>query len=89
VPAPLTYRRWYWSLAGDPHRDEHRTMADLTLARDAEAAIEALAYHITRAPSQLIAYAPGLRDLTAPPSRPATHGLSAERRPLTQTVARR
>jgi DNA-binding GntR family transcriptional regulator len=67
------YRRWYWSLAGDPHRDliaEHRTLKDLTLARDAEAAIEALTYHINRAPSQLIAYAhrQGLGDLTAPPS---------------------
>ena len=67
------YRRWYWSFAGDPHCDlvaEHRTLKDLTLARDAEAAIEALTYHINIAPSQLIAYAhrQGLGDLTAPPS---------------------
>jgi DNA-binding GntR family transcriptional regulator len=67
------YRRWSWSLANDRHRDlvaEHRTLKDLALARDADAAVEALAHHINRAPSQLIAYADrhGLGDLTAPPS---------------------
>jgi len=67
------YRRWYWVLAGDPDRDvagEHRKLKDLTLARDTDAAIEALTYHINRAPSELIAYAHrhGFGELTAPPS---------------------
>jgi DNA-binding GntR family transcriptional regulator len=54
------YRRWWWALAADRHRDlaaEHRQLMDLTLARNADAAIEALAFHIKRAPDQLIAYA--------------------------------
>jgi DNA-binding GntR family transcriptional regulator len=54
------YRRWYWALAGDHHRDlaaEHRELKDLALARDAGAAIAALTRHINRAPSELIAYA--------------------------------
>jgi DNA-binding GntR family transcriptional regulator len=54
------YRRWWWALAADRHRDlaaEHRQLMELTLARNADAAIEALAFHIKRAPDQLIAYA--------------------------------
>ena len=67
------YRRWWWALADDRQRDlaaEHRQLMDLTLARNADAAIEALAYHIKRAPDQLIAYAHehGLDDLNAPPT---------------------
>jgi DNA-binding GntR family transcriptional regulator len=67
------YRRWYWALADDHHRDlvaEHRELKDLILVRDAEAAVEALSFHITRAPSELIAYAHqhGLGDLNRPPS---------------------
>ena len=66
------YRRWWWALATDRHRDlaaEHRQLMDLTLARNADAAIEALAHHIKRAPDQLIAYAHvhGLDDLNDPP----------------------
>ena len=66
------YRRWWWALATDRHRDlaaEHRQLMELTLARNADAAIEALAYHIKRAPDQLIAYAHehGLDDLNGPP----------------------
>ena len=44
----------------DHRRDvaaEHRQLRDLTLARDADAAIDALAYHIKGDPDQLIAYA--------------------------------
>jgi DNA-binding GntR family transcriptional regulator len=67
------YRRWYWVLAGDTHRDlaaEHRELKELTLARDTETAIAALTYHINRAPNELIAYAHrhGLGELAAPPS---------------------
>jgi len=67
------YRRWYWALADDHHRDlvaEHRELKDLILARDAEAAIEALSFHITRAPSELITYAHqhDLGNLNGPPS---------------------
>jgi DNA-binding GntR family transcriptional regulator len=54
------YRRWWWALADDRQRDpaaEHRQLKDLTLARDADAAIEALTYHITGPPERLIAYA--------------------------------
>jgi hypothetical protein len=41
---------------------------DLTLARNADAAIEALAYHINRAPDQLVyAHEHGLHDLNDPP----------------------
>jgi DNA-binding GntR family transcriptional regulator len=66
------YRRWWWALATDRRRDlaaEHRQLMELTLARNSDAAIEALAYHIKRAPDQLIAYAHehGLDDLNGPP----------------------
>jgi DNA-binding GntR family transcriptional regulator len=66
------YRRWWSALADDRQREEaagHRQLKDLTLARDADAAIEALAYHIKRAPEQLIAYAHehGLDDLNCRP----------------------
>ena len=67
------YRRWWWAMAADRHRDlasEHRQLKDLTLARNADAAIELLTYHIKLAPDQLIAYADehGLDDLNEPPS---------------------
>jgi DNA-binding GntR family transcriptional regulator len=66
------YRRWWWALANDRQRDlaaEHRQLKDLTLARAADAAIEALTYHIKGAPERLIAYARkhGLDDLNTPP----------------------
>jgi DNA-binding GntR family transcriptional regulator len=66
------YRRWWWTLATDRRSDlvaEHRQLMDLTLARNADAAIEALVSHIKRAPNQLIAYAHehGLDDLNDPP----------------------
>jgi DNA-binding GntR family transcriptional regulator len=66
------YRRWWWALANDRQRDlaaEHRQLKDLTLARDADGAIEALTYHIKGAPERLIAYARehGLDDLNTPP----------------------
>lgn len=66
------YRRWWWALADDRQRDlaaEHRQLKDLTLARDADAAIEALTYHIKGAPERLITYARehGLDDLNMPP----------------------
>ncbi len=54
------YRRWWWALPTDGRRDvaaEHRHLKDLTLARDADAAIDALTYHIKAGPDQLIAYA--------------------------------
>ncbi|MFE7283588.1 GntR family transcriptional regulator [Streptomyces noursei] len=54
------YRRWYWALTEDQVRDlvaEHRQLRDLALARDADAAVAALAEHIGRAPRKLIAYA--------------------------------
>jgi hypothetical protein len=67
------YRRWYWALAGDHHRDlaaEHRESKDPSLASNAGHAIEALTYDINGAPSELIAYAHrhGLGDLSGPPS---------------------
>jgi DNA-binding GntR family transcriptional regulator len=63
------YRRWYWVLTDDHQRDlarEHRQLKELTLARDADRAIEVLTEHIDRAPSLLIAYARehGVDDLT-------------------------
>ena len=54
------YRRWYWVLTDDHQRDlarEHRQLRELTLARDADGAIEVLTEHIDRAPTLLIAYA--------------------------------
>lgn len=54
------YRRWYWVLAEDHHRDiatEHRQLKDLALARDVDAAVKLLTEHIERAPRHLIAYA--------------------------------
>ena len=80
------YRRWWWALADDRQRDlaaEHRQLKDLTLARDADGAIEALTCHIKGAPERLIAYARehGLDDLNTPPptesprtQRPARRG---------------
>jgi DNA-binding GntR family transcriptional regulator len=65
------YRRWWWALATDRRglATEHRQLMDLTLARNADAAVEALAFHIRRAPDQLIAYAHehGLDELKDPP----------------------
>jgi DNA-binding GntR family transcriptional regulator len=54
------YRRWYWVLTDDHHRDipdEHRRLRDLAIARDQDSAVELLTAHIERAPHQLIAYA--------------------------------
>jgi hypothetical protein len=58
-------------LTDDHQRDlarEHRELRELTLARDADRAIEVLAEHIDRAPALLIAYARehGVDDLTPP-----------------------
>jgi DNA-binding GntR family transcriptional regulator len=66
------YRRWWWALADDRQRDlaaEHRQLKDLTLAGDADAAIEALTRHIKGGPERLIAYARehSLGDLNMPP----------------------
>jgi DNA-binding GntR family transcriptional regulator len=66
------YRRWWWALADDRQRDlasEHRQLKDLTLARDADAAIEALVHHIKGAPERLITYARehSVGDLNMPP----------------------
>ena len=66
------YRRWWWALATDGRRDlaaEHRQLKDLTLARHADGAIEALADHIRGGPDQLIGYAHehGLDDLNELP----------------------
>ena len=68
------YRRWYWVLTDDHQRDiaaEHRQLKELALARDADRAIELLTEHITRAPSQLSAYARehGVDDLHRQPGR--------------------
>jgi DNA-binding GntR family transcriptional regulator len=67
------YRRCWWVTAADRHRDlagEHRQLRELTLARNADAAIELLTSHIKKAPDQLIAYARDheLHDLNEPPS---------------------
>lgn len=54
------YRRWYWALTDDHHRDlaaEHRQLKEFALARDADAAVGVLVEHIERAPRQLIEYA--------------------------------
>jgi len=69
------YRRWYWALTEDQRRDiakEHRQLRDLALAREADAAAEALAEHIDRAPRKLIAYARehNLEDPSGGPSKP-------------------
>jgi DNA-binding GntR family transcriptional regulator len=65
------YRRWWWALATDRGElaGEHCQLMELTLARNAEAAVEVLVDHIKRAPDQLIAYAHehGLDDLNGPP----------------------
>jgi DNA-binding GntR family transcriptional regulator len=66
------YRRWWWALADDRQRDlaaEHRQLKDLILDRDADAAVEALTYHIKGAPERLITYARehNLDDLNVPP----------------------
>ncbi|MEV6639393.1 FCD domain-containing protein [Amycolatopsis sp. NPDC051371] len=43
------YRRWYWALTDDHHRDiaaEHRQLKELALARDADSAVDVLIEHI-------------------------------------------
>ena len=80
------YRRWWWALADDRQRDlraEHRELMDLTLARDADGAIEALTYHIKRAPERLLAYAHehGLDDLNTPPPTASPRTQRRGRRP--------
>jgi DNA-binding GntR family transcriptional regulator len=82
------YRRWWWALGDGRQRDltaEHRQLKDLTLARDADGAIEALTYHINRAPERLIAYAREheLDDLNTPPptESPRTHRSGRRPRP--------
>ena len=67
------YRQSYLALVGDDHCDllaEHRELKDLTLARDADAAIEAQKVHITKTPNQFVALGlrHGLGDMTRPPS---------------------
>jgi DNA-binding GntR family transcriptional regulator len=54
------YRRWYWALSDDHHRDitaEHRRLKEFALARDADSAVEVLTAHIERAPQKLTEYA--------------------------------
>ncbi|WP_416957776.1 GntR family transcriptional regulator [Nocardioides sp. T5] len=62
------YIHWSRELADDTGRDvaaEHREIADLTLARDADAAADALGRHIERTTQALVTYATG-RDSTTP-----------------------
>ena len=80
------YRRWWWALADDRQRDlaaEHRQLKDLTLARDADGAIEALTYHIKGAPERLVAYARehGIDDLNTPPPTESPRTQRPARRP--------
>jgi DNA-binding GntR family transcriptional regulator len=80
------YRRWWWALADHRQRDlaaEHRQLKDLTLARDADGAIEVLTYHIKEAPERLIAYARehGLDDLNTPPPTKSPRTKRPGRRP--------
>jgi DNA-binding GntR family transcriptional regulator len=80
------YRRWWWALADDRHRDlraEHRQLMDLTMARDADGAIEALTHHIRGAPERLVAYARehDLDDLNMPPPTETPRRRVAGRRP--------
>ena len=68
------YRRWYWVLADDHHRDlprEHRRLKELALGRDADAAIELLTEHIDRAPRLLIECA---RERGVDSLQPPQHG---------------
>jgi DNA-binding GntR family transcriptional regulator len=54
------YRRWYWVLTDDHHRDiaaEHRRLKELALTRATDEAVAVLTEHIERAPRQLIQYA--------------------------------
>ncbi|CAM3096560.1 GntR family transcriptional regulator [Skermania piniformis] len=54
------YIHWSRELAHDTRRDaaaEHQTIADLTLARDADGAAAALAQHIERTTAALVEYA--------------------------------
>jgi DNA-binding GntR family transcriptional regulator len=73
-------------LADDRQRDlgaEHRQLMDLILARDADGAVEALTYHIKRAPERLIAYAREHRldDLNTPPPTESPRTQRRVRRP--------
>lgn len=62
------YIHWSRELARDDQRDvaaEHQEIADLTLARDADAAADALAQHIERTTVALVRYAEGRDDHAA------------------------
>jgi len=53
------YRQWSWSLAQDHKRDnvaEHRNLMELTLAREADEAVEAMKVHIERASNALMTF---------------------------------
>lgn len=57
------YRHWSRQIAGDTDRDvagEHQALADLAIARNADAGSVALAEHIERTTAALVRYAEGL-----------------------------
>ncbi len=66
------YRAWSQQPERKSHRDvvgEHRNLMELALARDIDAAVNALADHITRTTDVLLRRpAPGLSDLIASPA---------------------
>lgn len=67
------YQHWSRELAHDTDRDvasEHRTIAELTVARDADGATKALAGHIERTTAALVNYAEG-RDIELSDDIPA------------------
>ncbi|MBT2597960.1 GntR family transcriptional regulator [Arthrobacter sp. ISL-72] len=61
----LLYQHWSIDIAGDLDRDvaaEHRNIAELAVARDAEGAVRALTEHIERTTAALLAYAESQTD---------------------------
>ena len=56
----LLYQHWSIGIAHDLDRDvaaEHRTIAELAVARDSEGAVQALKEHLERTKAALLAYA--------------------------------
>ena len=74
------YQHWYQEYAHDKTRDiaaEHRSIAELTVARDQTGATQALRDHIERTTASLVCYAEHLEGATHQVALPGDHALTA------------
>jgi DNA-binding GntR family transcriptional regulator len=79
------YRQWSWSMAQDFKRDyvaEHRNLMDLTLARKADEAVEAMKIHIERASNALMKFLDTVEEPDKADSRSRGSGAQSGRRTM-------